>query len=133
MTVKYTLSLLGLVVVVAGCGQPVGTTPSANERPQPAPAQIAGTPVNVTMKEWSITVSPASAPAGNVTLKMRNEGAQPHGVYIDGPGVQRKAPLTHPGDTIELTVDMPAGEFNLVDFVKNNESAHNMTATITVK
>jgi hypothetical protein len=133
MTVRSTLSLLGVVVAVAGCGKPVGTTPSANERTQPAPAQIAGTPVNVTMKEWSITVSPASVKAGNVTLKMRNEGAQPHGIYIDGPGVQRKAPLTDPGDTTELTLDMPTGEFNLVDFVKNNESKHNMTATLTVK
>jgi hypothetical protein len=132
MTARSTLSLLGLAVMFAGCGQPIGPTSSNSERPQ-APSATGANVVSVTLNEWSIALSPASVPAGKVTLRMRNDGAQPHGIYIDGPGVQRKAPLTDPAGVSEITVEMPAGEFNLVDFVKNNESEHNMTATFTVK
>jgi iron uptake system EfeUOB component EfeO/EfeM len=119
--------------LTGGCGKPIGapapTMPGSNAT---APGGQ-GTQVTVTMKEWSIGVSPAAVPAGNVTLNIRDEGKEPHGLYVEGPGVERKASRTEPGATGTLTVAFPAGEFNITDFVKDNETAHNMKATLTVK
>jgi hypothetical protein len=132
MNGRVLLLLAGIAIGVAGCGQPVKNTTSENQ-PASGPAAGSGAKVTVTASEWKIAVSPASVPAGNVTLVLSNTGKEPHGIYIDGPGTDRKAPLMQPGGTTEITLTVPAGEFNLTDFVKDNEFAHNMKATFAAK
>jgi hypothetical protein len=132
MNRQTLMALTGLAVVgLAGCGNPIGNAPITGHAGPTAVPHGAG--VTVTTTEWSIVVTPSAVPAGNVTLRIKNEGKQPHGIYLDGPGTDRKAPLAEPGATSELTVALPSGEFNLTDFVKDNEFAHNMRATLTVK
>lgn len=132
MNIKPWNALALAAVVLGGCGKPIGgpapTMPGSSATPGSQGAQV-----TVTMKEWSIDVSPAAVSAGNVTLTIRDAGKEPHGLYVEGPGVERKASRTEPGATNTLTAAFPAGVFNITDFVKDNETAHNMKAKLTVK
>ena len=125
-------ALVGLALCIAGCGKPVGSGTAGTTAPS-APAAGSGPSVAITIKEWKITVTPATVPAGNITLKMHNDGKEPHGIYVDGPSIDRKAPRLEPGATADLTLSVPPGDFNLTDFVKDNEFAHAMKATLHAK
>jgi iron uptake system EfeUOB component EfeO/EfeM len=126
------IALTGLALSIAGCGTPVGSGGTKSATPS-GPAAGSGSQVAVTIREWGITVAPATVPAGDITLKMRNEGKEPHGIYIDGPSIDRKAPRLEPGATADITLSLPPGEFNLTDFVKDNEFAHNMKSSLNAK
>lgn len=123
---------MGLGFVIAGCGSPVGSGTSQPAAPA-APAAGSGSSVEVRIKEWTISVTPATVPAGNITLKLHNDGKEPHGIYVDGPSIDRKAPRLDPGASADLTLSVPSGDFNLTDFVKDNEFAHDMKATLHAK
>jgi len=126
---------LALSVLVAGCGQPIennASAPAGGEAVNPA-TTTGGTAVSVTVTEWNVAVEPSTVKPGMVTLKIANAGSEPHGLYAEGPGVDRKGPLIAPGESGELSLDLPAGEYTLFDFVKDNETAHDMRATLTVQ
>jgi iron uptake system EfeUOB component EfeO/EfeM len=124
---RTTIACALAALALAGCGKPINTTPMAEPS---AKAPTASAAVAVAVKEWSIAPSPAAVKAGSVTLTIRNEGKEPHGIYVEGPGVDRKGPLVQPGQTQTLTLELTAGSYNLFDFVKDNESAHAMTAAL---
>lgn len=131
MNVRTLIPLVLFGAAISGCGNPIGS--SSPSTPAATPGAAASGQVTVVMKEWSIDVSPASVPAGTTTLNVRDEGKEPHGLYIEGPGIDRKASRTEPGQTGTLTLTCSPGEFNISDFVKDNETAHNMKAKLTVK
>jgi uncharacterized cupredoxin-like copper-binding protein len=86
-------------VLAAGTGLSAG----ASLRP-PAPDRTARsalfTTVNVTEKEYKITVSKKSAKRGLVIFKVKNVGALQHGFQIKG----RKTQLISPGKSATLRV-----------------------------
>ena len=126
------IALMGIALALAGCGKPVGSGTSGTAAPS-GPVAGSGSSVAVSIKEWKITVTPATVPTGIITLKMHNDGKEPHGIYLDGPSIDRKAPRLEPGATADLTLSVPSGDFNLTDFVRDNEFAHDMKVTLHVK
>ncbi|HEY3414815.1 MAG TPA: hypothetical protein VGM51_17385 [Armatimonadota bacterium] len=132
MKSRTLIALAGLTFGLAGCGKPVGSGPSNSAAPAALVAG-SGATVTVTIKEWNITVEPAAVQAGTVTLKMRNTGKQPHGIYLEGPSVDRKTPRLEPGASTDLTLSVPSGDFSLTDFVKDNEFTHGMKANLHCK
>ena len=62
--------------------------------------------VEVTLTEWSVTLSPQTVRAGTVRYNVVNRGAEPHGFAIEGQGLEQIVPLG--GSTTRETLT-PAG------------------------
>lgn len=111
LVVALTALLLG------ACGSssttttpPAGSTPSAT-----APtATGAGTKVDVTEKEYAITLSQTTFAPGNYTFAIKNTGSIPHNLAIEGPGVDKQvSPTVTGGKSTTLTVALQAGTYEL--------------------
>jgi uncharacterized cupredoxin-like copper-binding protein len=121
-----------IAVIAAGCG--------AAATPSPAASVAAGT-IAVELKEWSVTASSATAPAGSVTFNVTNSGTAVHEFVVvktdtkaaDLPVADGKideSALT-PVDEIEdiavgatpsLTVDLDAGHYVLLCNIEGHYS-----------
>ncbi len=51
--------------------------------------------------------------AGEVTFRIRNDGATTHALEIEGDGLEEESDEIAPGDSAELTVELEAGEYEL--------------------
>lgn len=69
--------------------------------------------VTVELSEWRVSASPASTAAGVTRLIVRNTGSVPHGVEIEGNGLEKRIALIQPGATDTLTVTLKAGLYEL--------------------
>ena len=80
-----------------------------------------GNKVAVTLSEYLITM-PSAIPAGLTTFVVTNEGKEKHGFEIDGKTVEQELskPL-QPGESARLTVDLPAGKYEIECPVSNND------------
>ena len=107
------------------------TTLACNKHTAPSPV-----PVNVTVREFNITLDRSSAPRGTVIFRVRNAGEDHHeflviktdrapgalpteanGSYLeDGPGTQLLEEINDigPGETKELTIDLDPGNHVLI-------------------
>jgi plastocyanin len=74
----------------------------------PAPAQI-----NVTLSEWKVDLSQPNVPAGPVTFTVTNTGQIPHGIEIEGHGVEREIELIQPGANGTLTLTLKPGTYEV--------------------
>jgi uncharacterized cupredoxin-like copper-binding protein len=73
------------------------------------------TTINVTEKDYSITLSSHKASVGTVHFVIKNKGKHSHGLDVSGPGVKKaklKA-LVKPGKSTTLTVTVKAGKYTL--------------------
>src|SRR5438128_6883580 len=84
----------GMVVAVALLGT----------APQPHPG-VAST-VNVKLTEWSVGLSQASVAAGPITFGVTSAGSIPHGLEVEGQGIEQEIETIQPGasDTLRLTL-----------------------------
>jgi plastocyanin len=92
------------------------TAPSASSSPTAAATSGAssGTSVNVTEKEYSITLSQATFNPGTYTFTIKNTGSFSHNLAIQGPGVDQKtSPTIGPGQSGSLTAALQAGSYEL--------------------
>jgi len=92
------------------------TTPSAATAPTTAAptAAPAGTKVDVTEKEFAITLSQAKFAPGAYTFTIKNQGSFPHNLAIEGPGVDKQVSATlGGGQSGSLTVTLKAGSYEL--------------------
>jgi uncharacterized cupredoxin-like copper-binding protein len=92
------------------------TAPSATSTPTAAApsATTSGTSVNVTEKEFAITLSQATFSPGTYTFTIKNTGSFPHNLAIEGPGVDQKtSPTIGPGQSGTLTAALQAGSYEL--------------------
>jgi plastocyanin len=91
----------------------------------------AGETVQVRLTEFEIEM-PAEIPAGETTFEIENVGSVGHSFTISGGDVEAAldAPLG-PGQTATLTVDLPAGEYEIVCPVANHAEL-GMTAQLVV-
>lgn len=130
-----SMLILLLCWTLVGCGQPIESNPGtrAEENSAAVPSKRPVSNVGVTIKEWGITMEPSAVKSGEVALVIRNAGKEPHGLFVSGPGVDRKGQLLEPGQTETLSVSLTEGDYTLFDFVSTNETDHGMTATLTVK
>ena len=92
------------------------TTPSAATAPTTAApsAAAAGTKVDVTEKEFAITLSQAKFAPGAYTFTIKNQGSFPHNLAIEGPGVDTQVSATLAGgQSGSLAVTLKAGSYEL--------------------
>jgi nitrite reductase (NO-forming) len=76
--------------------------------------------IQVTEKEFKITLSPAALHAGPVTFQIKNTGAVPHDLAIVG---GPKSKLISPGGTGTLTATLKAGPIELYCSVPGHKQA----------
>jgi uncharacterized cupredoxin-like copper-binding protein len=94
MRTRIALALITAVALGPGCGD--GKTTSKGEAEEAACSPIGpggGTEVAVTLAEWSVTPSPASAPGGTVTFKAGNAGKENHELVVVKAGSPDALPL----------------------------------------
>ena len=86
-------------VLAAGVGSSAGASPRPTAPRSAARAALVMT-VNVTEKEYKITLSKKTAKRGLVVFKVKNVGVVQHGFQIKG----RKTRLISPGKTATLRI-----------------------------
>lgn len=83
MRTRVVLALITVVALAPGCGEDKTSSPGAAEEAGCTPVGSGGgTEVAVTLAEWSVAPTPASAPAGTVTFRARNDGKEPHELVV---------------------------------------------------
>lgn len=107
---------------------------------------LGGTVIDVSVKEFSVTLDAASAPAGLVTFRVKNNGTVTHEFLViktdlapdalptedngsyqeDGPGTEllNEIPGMNPGQTKTLALTLEAGNYVLICNMVNQGVAH---------
>ena len=75
-----------------------------------------------------------SAPAGKVTIKMKNPSSSgsPHGIALSGNGVKKVGKIVNPGKTSHVTVTLKKGKYTFFCPVPGHRQL-GMVGTLTVK
>jgi plastocyanin len=114
--------------------QPPQTTQSGQTPPPEQPAQGPAR-LQVSAKEFSFTLSHASAPAGKLVLELVNAGQDEHNLHIrpaaGGPDVGA-LPTLLAGHHEDMEFDLPAGTYTLYCGIPAHEGL-GMRATFTVQ
>jgi plastocyanin len=77
-------------------------------RHNPAPAAV-----GVTLSEWTIRLSEATVPAGQVAFKVTNSGSIPHAMEVEGHGTEQETPLIQPGASARLQLNLEPGTYEI--------------------
>jgi plastocyanin len=113
---------------------PAKTPPSEASPPTPTPTQGPAR-LQVSAKEFSFTLSHASAPAGKLVLELVNAGEDEHNLHIrpaaGGPDVGAM-PTLLPGHHEDIEFNLPPGTYTLYCGMPAHE-ALGMKATFTVE
>jgi hypothetical protein len=120
------ISTLGLVAALALAGAAAGAL---------AGHSAAGrtTTVRVTLREYRISLSARTLPAGTVVVVVHNAGKIAHRLSVSGPGLHTKTtPAIAPGATRSLTVRLGGGSFSLWCPIANHASL-GMKTTLTLR
>ncbi|HEY8703585.1 MAG TPA: hypothetical protein VIL98_02435 [Gaiellaceae bacterium] len=100
------LIAVGVVVALALAGAAVGALAGRSS--------VRKTTVRVTEREYRISLSTKSLPAGPVLLVVHNAGRVAHRLSISGPGLSAATtPTIQPGATRSLRVTLGGGSFKL--------------------
>jgi len=126
-------ALLVAGLLLAGCRQQAAAP--ANPSP-PAPMTMDSTGdtamVMVSLKDFTITLTPATAPAGNVMFHISNDGKALHAIRIEGNGLDKSSADVNAGEKTTLQVDgLKPGAYQIVCPVGNHEEK-GMKTTFTV-
>jgi uncharacterized cupredoxin-like copper-binding protein len=101
---------LAIVLIAAACGGSSNANSSSSKT------------VNVSEKEWSITVSgttmtkgqgDVTIPTGSVTFDVKNDGTVDHAFEIQGNGIDQKTQDIAPGKSTTLKVSLTAGKYEV--------------------
>jgi len=135
-SLRLAAAAAALTLVLAACGSSSSpassnSTPSAPAGGSSTPA-VSGTPVDVTLKDFSITVAPGTKfKAGTYTFVVTNQGPSSHDLTVNGPGVSTQGtPIFGPGKK-NLTVTLSNGTYDLYCSVPGHK-ALGMDTHITV-
>jgi uncharacterized cupredoxin-like copper-binding protein len=125
---KRLALLIGLVVLVAGCGG----GKSGSTKPAAAPAGGGNT---IQVKETEYHIAPSTikiASTGSVTFDATNAGQIDHALELEGNGVEQKIGTISPGSSGMLTVTLSKkGTYELYCPIDNHR-AMGMQATVVV-
>jgi uncharacterized cupredoxin-like copper-binding protein len=111
---RITLLAIGAVasIAIAGCSSSNGggsgsSTPASG-------SSAAGTAVQVTEKDFSISLARKSFTPGSYTFQVSNTGSTSHNLTVKGPGVDNQATSTlDPGSSGQLMVTLQPGSYEL--------------------
>jgi hypothetical protein len=92
-------------------------------------AARAQTTTDVRLSEWRVEIAQATLPAGQVTFNVTNGGTIPHGLEVEGRGIERETPLIQPGHTAALTVTLRPGRYEL--YCPVGEDSHRKLGMMT--
>jgi len=70
-------------------------------------------PVNVKLSEWTVQLSEATVPAGQVTFTVTNGGSIPHALEVEGQGTEQQTPLIQAGASATLTLSLKPGTYEV--------------------
>jgi plastocyanin len=112
------LALVGAVTLAASaCGSSSGggSATTGTEAAGGGGGGDSGTPIDVTLKDYSIDVaSTGSLAPGTYTFQVTNNGPTSHNLTVNGPGVSDKATSTFAaGGSMDLTVTLTNGSYDL--------------------
>jgi uncharacterized cupredoxin-like copper-binding protein len=111
---RVFVAVVVMSTLLAACGGGSGS-PSGG-------SSSSGQTVQVTEKEWQITVGSTTlnqgngdAPlkAGSVTFDIKNVGTIQHAFEIQGQGIDQKTSNINPGASTTLTVTLKAGKYQV--------------------
>ena len=125
------IALTGAVVLGAtACG---GKSGGGSSTTNTSAAGGTGTPINVSLKNYSITVaSSGSLAPGVYTFMVTNQGPLSHDLTVNGPGVSKMGtPIFSPGGSEQLTVTLTNGTYDLYCSVPGHKQL-GMDTTLTV-
>ncbi len=134
---RLTAALAALTLSLAACG---GGSSSSNSTPATPVAGGGssntsggtGTPVDVTLADFSIDVSGGTKLApGTYTFNVTNNGPTGHNLTIEGPGVDNRATPTFTSGTQQLTVALKNGTYEFFCSVPGHKDA-GMDVKVTV-
>jgi plastocyanin len=91
-----------LTVVLAG-----GLTAALPARPRNISS------VDATLSEWTIRLSQATVPAGQVKFAVSNTGSVPHAFEVEGQGIEHATPLIQPGASATMTLALEPGTYEI--------------------
>jgi uncharacterized cupredoxin-like copper-binding protein len=100
---KRLTLLVGLAVVLAGCGGSSGGSKTA------ATPSGGGGGQTIQVKEAEYKLTPSSltvAKPGKVTFEVTNAGQIDHALEVEGNGVEEETSTISPGSSAKLTVDL---------------------------
>lgn len=106
---------LALILILAACGGKA--------------ASSGGTRVNVTEKDFAITLDKTGVPAGDVTFDILNQGPSAHNFQINE--VDKMSATIEVGKTTTLTVNLKPGIYTYICAVAGHEQL-GMKGTVTV-
>ncbi len=69
--------------------------------------------VTARLSEWSVKLDAAAVPAGPVTFHVRNEGSIPHGLEVEGNGIEKEVASVPAGDSASLEVTLKPGKYEV--------------------
>jgi uncharacterized cupredoxin-like copper-binding protein len=101
------------------------TAPTTTTTARPRTITVSGT-------EFAFALSATELEPGSYVFELRNEGQLGHDLAIEGPGVdETKTPVTDPGATAEVDVELESGDYELWCTVPGHRNA-GMEAEVTV-
>ena len=71
------------------------------------------TDVTISLNEWSIKLDKPSIASGPARFIVHNTGSIPHGVEIEGHGIERRIALIQPGATDTLSLTLKSGRYEV--------------------
>jgi uncharacterized cupredoxin-like copper-binding protein len=149
----FALALAAAAVVVAGCGSSNKSSSSSSSSSTSTPTTATTTPSSTTKSSGGGSSSGAStnvklsadpsgqlkfdksalkAKAGNVTLTMDNPAPVPHGIAVEGNGVDKDGKTVQKGGVSTVTVKLKPGKYEFYCPVPGHKQA-GMKGTLTVK
>jgi uncharacterized cupredoxin-like copper-binding protein len=127
---------VGVALIIAGCGSDDKKTDKTTAAaPPPAASTKAAQTIKVSADPGGalkFTKTKLEAKAGKVTLDMANPSQIPHGIGVEGNGVDVDGKTIEPGETSTATADLKAGTYEYYCTVPSHRAA-GMKGTLVVK
>jgi plastocyanin len=124
--VPLLAAVVGLALIVAGCGSDDKKDSSKTAAAAPPTSSGAAEKVKVSADPGGalkFTKTTLHAKAGKVELVMANPSDLPHGIGVDGNGVDVDGPVVQSGKTSTATADLKAGTYEFYCTVKSHHQA----------
>ena len=137
---RTVLALVLVTAIFAGCGgddEESSATPAATAASESGGGSGGGGGATLKVSAPSdgslkFDQSSLSAKVGKVTIEFSNPSPVPHGVEIEGQGVEEETDIVTKSDAAPLTVDLKPGEYEYYCPVGQHRQA-GMEGTLTVK